>query len=308
MSDSEDWINEAGYGARKKAEELRAEQSTFIRVAAAVLGVHTDERAWRKGAEGEEHVGKRLARLPDGWQVLHDLTIGTQGANLDHLVIGPPGVFTINTKYQSGRVTVYDRAILHNGHKTAYIPKALAEARKVQRGISRVVGREIAARGVLVFVGATPDIRKRPPDLAVLTARRIPRWFTKQKQQALTPAEVTQLAAAACLPQTWQGKAKAKSAAPERAPLTPRKAQHEPPEQGGAAAPVTATPRAASTSGAVTTRRWTRFGHDRVYVNDADDHTLGYLDLKAGTINVDDSSHEPAVREATESWRRSESS
>lgn len=129
--DHNEWVNVAGHGARQKADELRAEQSTLLRWLAALLRVHTEERAWRKGAEGEEAVGRRLAKLPEGWQVLHDLTIGSQGANLDHLVVGPPGVFTVNTKHHTGRVTVYERAILHNGKKTAYVPKALREAEKV---------------------------------------------------------------------------------------------------------------------------------------------------------------------------------
>jgi hypothetical protein len=63
-----------------------------------------DAVAWRRGAAGE----RRTARLLDplarhGWVVLHDLAIPGSPANLDHLVIGPGGVFVIDPKQYRGR-------------------------------------------------------------------------------------------------------------------------------------------------------------------------------------------------------------
>jgi hypothetical protein len=64
-----------------------------------------DAFAWRQGAAGE----RRTARLLDplerhGWAVLHDLAIPRSRANLDHLVIGPGGVFVIDSKQYRGRL------------------------------------------------------------------------------------------------------------------------------------------------------------------------------------------------------------
>ncbi len=81
----------AGQSARAKAQELRDEQSRFTRIVTALFDTRTEQRAWRLGAVREEKVGRALAKLPDGWAVVHDLTIGKRGANIDHLVIGPPG-------------------------------------------------------------------------------------------------------------------------------------------------------------------------------------------------------------------------
>jgi len=54
-------------------------------------------RALRQGIEGEKAVGQFLERLREsGYQVFHDL-IGT-GFNVDHVLIGPAGVFTVETK------------------------------------------------------------------------------------------------------------------------------------------------------------------------------------------------------------------
>jgi hypothetical protein len=64
-----------------------------------------DAVAWRRGAAGE----RRTARLLDplerhGWAVLHDLALPDSRANLDHLVIGPGGVFVIDSKQYRGRL------------------------------------------------------------------------------------------------------------------------------------------------------------------------------------------------------------
>jgi hypothetical protein len=74
--------------------------------------VRSDDRNWRKGAEGEERVATVLARtLGDRWSVLHDLTVGTKGANLVHLLIGPTRVFVLNTENLTGRLKVDGRGV-----------------------------------------------------------------------------------------------------------------------------------------------------------------------------------------------------
>ena len=57
--------NRPGAAARAKALEVRRAAPVRSRVA-RVMGVHTDERAWRVGADGEEEVGRRLAKLGRG--------------------------------------------------------------------------------------------------------------------------------------------------------------------------------------------------------------------------------------------------
>jgi hypothetical protein len=64
-----------------------------------------DTVAWRRGAAGERRTARLLARLErHGWAVLHDLALPGSRANLDHLVIGPGGVFMIDSKQYRGRL------------------------------------------------------------------------------------------------------------------------------------------------------------------------------------------------------------
>src|SRR4029453_17549399 len=64
-----------------------------------------DASAWRRGAAGERRTARLLAPLEGlGWVVLHDLAVPGSRANIDHLVIGPGGVFVIDSKLYRGRL------------------------------------------------------------------------------------------------------------------------------------------------------------------------------------------------------------
>jgi hypothetical protein len=61
--------------------------------------------AWRRGAAGERHTARLLHPMErQGWAVLHDLAVPGSRANIDHLVIGPGGVFVIDSKHYRGRL------------------------------------------------------------------------------------------------------------------------------------------------------------------------------------------------------------
>jgi Nuclease-related domain len=62
-------------------------------------------RTWQRGAHGERRTARLLDRLTrDGYVVFHDLTIPGSPANVDHLVIGPSGVFVVDSKQWTGSV------------------------------------------------------------------------------------------------------------------------------------------------------------------------------------------------------------
>jgi hypothetical protein len=64
-----------------------------------------EARAWRRGAAGERRTARLLRRLErDGYASLHDLAVPGSNANVDHLVIGPTGVFVVDSKQYTGRV------------------------------------------------------------------------------------------------------------------------------------------------------------------------------------------------------------
>lgn len=184
-----------GASARAQAEAVRA--AAPVRTALArVLRVHTDERAWRVGAEGEETVARRLARLPEPWTVVHDLPIGDHGANVDHLAVGPGGVFSLNTKNLTGRVWVGGGTFLHNGHKQPYVPKSRREAERV----AALLG--VAVTGVIVVLADDLVVKEQPRDVVVVDAARVRRWL-RSRPPVLPSQDLAALVRRVRDPRTW---------------------------------------------------------------------------------------------------------
>lgn len=104
---------------------------------------------WEQGAAGEVAVATALAALPADWVVLHDLAWpGRQRANLDHVVIGPGGVFVVDAKNWSGRVEVRDQVLTQNGRRREdAVSSVTAAAIAVQALVS-----PLDCVGVLCFV------------------------------------------------------------------------------------------------------------------------------------------------------------
>jgi hypothetical protein len=60
---------------------------------------------WREGAEGEKATARALRRLASGgWTLTHDLQMGP--GNVDHILIGPAGVFLLESKRLRGVISV----------------------------------------------------------------------------------------------------------------------------------------------------------------------------------------------------------
>lgn len=130
-----------------------------------------------RGATGEEQVGALLDGLrEDGWRVIHDASLGRYG-NVDHIVTGEAGLFTVETKSHPGPVRV--RAI-HGA--------ILRQAQEERETLERVTGERVEA--LLVFSRAWVDkplARRR--GVRVIPARMLI-GYLKRHSQTLTPEQV----------------------------------------------------------------------------------------------------------------------
>ena len=169
-----------------------------------------DARRWYTGATGERAVAARLSTLPAGWTVLHSLPVGRDGADIDHLVIGPGGVFTITTKHHVDvSAWVAGRTVLVAGARTEMVIKAEAEARRIDRIVAGVLVDPPAARPVVAVVGAKRLTVRRAPRIATVLRAEHLRRFLRSQPQRLAPAEVNTLVALLSAPETWQPAAEA---------------------------------------------------------------------------------------------------
>jgi hypothetical protein len=131
-----------------------------------------------RGATGEEQVGGILEGLSrrGGWRVIHDANLGH--GNVDHIAIGPAGVFTVETKSHPGPVRV---GRVHGA--------ILAQAQAERRLVERVTG--VRVEPLLVYSRAWVDRPlARRKGVRVVPAGMLVEHLEKQPP-TLTSAEVS---------------------------------------------------------------------------------------------------------------------
>jgi hypothetical protein len=167
---------------------LRDHPYTLIAVGLAALAaiglasklIEPDAERWERGAKGERKVGAALEDLGGDWHVLHDISLGR--GNIDHILVGPGGVFTVETKSHPGRISV-DRIDDH------MLRQAYAESKVLEK----ISGLEVEP--LLVFsnawlVGSLPAHRR---GVTVLPARMLPH-FVSRRRPKLGEAEAASIA------------------------------------------------------------------------------------------------------------------
>ena len=109
----------AGESAREQARRSREKAERLLQRA----------DRYERGAVGEELTAGALKALPPEWTVLHDVRWpGRRLANIDHVVIGPPGIFVLDSKNWSGRLSLTGGVLRQNGHSREATTAACADA------------------------------------------------------------------------------------------------------------------------------------------------------------------------------------
>lgn len=195
-----------GAMARARAAALRDDRPLRTGIARAV-GVHTEERAWRMGAAAEERVGRELEQLAQAdprWRVLHALPVGGHGGDIDHLAIGPGGVFTVHaTPLPGTHVWVRGMTFKVDGYTRPDVHAAVHEASRAARLLARAGGRPPPVTGLVVPVGVASLVVTRQPQDAQVVSRQTLRDWLCERPVRLTAAEADAVHALARRSDTW---------------------------------------------------------------------------------------------------------
>lgn len=161
-------------------------------------------RPWFQGALGEIAVGKILDGLGPEWTVLHAVPVGAGTSDIDHVLVGPAGAFTLNTKHHSGqRVWVGRHTVLVAGQKQHHLSHARHEANRAEKLLTAAMGEPVPVIPVVVLVAPKKlTIKEKPSGVVVLTDSTLRRWL-QRRRPVLPEDHVVRVAAAAALPGTW---------------------------------------------------------------------------------------------------------
>ena len=150
-------------------------------------------RTWERGATGERRTAHLLDRLTrEGFVVFHDLAVPGSKANVDHLAIGPTGVFVIDSKQWTGSIHQSADGLIWHNHSP--LDRTLDTVRWEAQAISRLLGTRAAA--LLCVHGAhVQGGGLHGQGVAIVSANRL--RSALGQDQVLSDADVTALATTA---------------------------------------------------------------------------------------------------------------
>ena len=158
-------------------------------------------------AVGERHVGTLLGRLDRRWTVLHALPLRVPGrpdSDVDHLVVGPAGVWLVETTHRPAQhVRVDGRRGRVGSQPVGQVRTAETLAVVVGQLLSAAVGQEVPVRAVVAVVGAR-SVRADglPTGVLVADADRLP-GLLGRRPAVMSSVLVDRIARAAADPRTW---------------------------------------------------------------------------------------------------------
>jgi hypothetical protein len=150
--------------------------------------------AWRRGAAGERRTARLLHPLGRrGWVVLHDLAVPGSRVNIDHLLIGPGGVFVIDSKQYRGRLRLDPSGRVWHG-RYPLTPTLRAVSFEADQAAQVLPDPGMAVVPIVTVHGAQVPWGKVVIDgVPVVSARRLPSMLG-QLPVVLGPERVTWLA------------------------------------------------------------------------------------------------------------------
>jgi hypothetical protein len=153
-----------------------------------------DARAWWRGAAGERRTARLLGPLErHGWVVLHDLAVPSSRANLDHLAIGPGGVFVIDSKQYRGRLQLDGSGQLWHG-RYPLAPTLHAVSFEADQAAQALPDPGVAVVPIVAVHGAqVPWGKVVVEGVPVVAARRLPSML-RALPALLGPERVADLA------------------------------------------------------------------------------------------------------------------
>ncbi|WP_245740907.1 nuclease-related domain-containing protein [Nonomuraea maritima] len=179
---------------------IGATAGVFAAIAEAIYRSRSNSSvpAWRRASVAERRTEAQLRSLErNGYRTLHARAIPGSEAQIDHLVVGPTGVYAVDSEKWDRRLPVrvqMGKKLYHGPFdmKTR-LTEAMWEATQASELISKAFGREISVVPSLAIYGpAVPWKIMTIRGVDVYQGDRARKWITK-RERALTDSEINQL-------------------------------------------------------------------------------------------------------------------
>ncbi|MEX2382147.1 MAG: nuclease-related domain-containing protein [Opitutales bacterium] len=155
------------------------------------------------GFQGERYVGEELNQLlKEGFRVFHDLEFDR--FNIDHVLVGPPGVFAVETKTRrkpigekgkAAHKVIFDGGKLHYpwGQDTHGLKQAKRNADHLATWLSSATGEKVNVEAILTLPGWWVE-RTGRGTVHVVNTKEIPKIFPRNPPSPLSPEQIQRIA------------------------------------------------------------------------------------------------------------------
>jgi hypothetical protein len=162
---------------------------------------------YSSGLQGEKNVADYLNRnLNDDYYLINDLYLQGGGGDIDHVVLGPTGVFVLETKNWSGNITCNGDNWQRSGKGNVSAPsnqvkRNVAKIRRILDGAPQLRGLGIWVEGVVVFTNRHATLHINNPTVAIVKLPQLtshiashpsPRRYQKSELEAVAKEFVKQ--------------------------------------------------------------------------------------------------------------------
>lgn len=149
---------------------------------------------YKIGADGELETARELDKLPEGWHVRHDVS-GWDGlwGNVDHVVVGPRGVFVLDSKKWRGQTVV-----MNEGRAEVRRTSEPDHGRDVAKDVKGVLGQAVKVNAKLkanahtkqwvtavlvVWADDSPDLPAKVSQAWLVPGAGLAEWLLGQGQE-----------------------------------------------------------------------------------------------------------------------------
>lgn len=159
---------------------------------------HSSVPAWRRTSVAERRTEAQLRKLErSGYRTLHARAIPNSEAQIDHLVVGPTGVYAVDSEKWDKRLPVrvqMGKKLFHGPFdKKARLTEAKWEASQASELITKSFGREVSVVPSLAIYGPpVPWKIMTIRGVDVYQGERARKWITK-RERALTDGEIDRI-------------------------------------------------------------------------------------------------------------------
>ncbi len=162
---------------------------------------------WKAGLIGQENVENILNLLSDEWNLINNYVIPRKSCDIDHLLVGPKGIFVIETKNYNGKIECngdswsYTKTGKNGGIYKGHINNPSKQLKRNVWELRNYLEKKIYGKGqlpfwiqgILVFTNTHAQLELRDETVVVLKTRQLIPYLQKFQNEPIPATEIKRI-------------------------------------------------------------------------------------------------------------------